>query len=355
MKPIIDSKSINEIRTKFEGENTTKVRLNLVNTDGSFSSPIPTRYSAQIEYNEDVKEEEVKEEEWNPEVNIFEQAKIMEYLMSAELICPVCKQKTLEMYNKSNMPVIDLVCKNTDDHTKHSNYFQVKTKLGKGSNYFSKENKYIHPGSIKWGKKVHDITTTDKDLLVNYICICLDVLSEGDNSSIISTESFIILPDKEQDGPYYEYIDNNRKITWNDNCIEEDVSIMFLGEGSFWYKDRDIIKLKFVEMFGRIGNKQELVGLLRRSSRIAGENEEIWIDRMVNELDRMLEEDRLHKKKYESDEDRLIFPDAPDTPHKRKRDNEEENKRPVKKGGGNKYYNEYLKCLKKYKQLKASF
>ena len=294
-----DNKSIDDIRDIFVNGDTTKVRINPINTDGSFPSPNPTRYLSQIDYKDGEEEEEVVEgeeeeegEEWNPELNIFDQAKIMEYLMSAELICPVCKQKTLEMYNKSNMPIIDLVCRNEDGHTKHSNYFQVKTKLGAGSNYFRREHHYIHPGSVKWGKKVHDITTDDKDLLVNYICICLDVLGDGDNSSIITQESFIILPDKAQDGPYYEYSNNYKKITWNDKCIVDEVSVMFPGKkGSFWYRDGDVIKLKFVEMFGHLGN-EKLVYPFRQSLRIAQQNEMEWIKRMENKLDSMLEEDR---------------------------------------------------------------
>ncbi len=110
----------------------------------------------------------------------------MEYFLSNYMLCPVCRENTLKKYIKDNMPIVDLICVNTN-HKQGTRYFQVKTKKI-GSKYFDIKNKIIHVGSYKFGSLVHE---DHNEFTPGYILVELD-----EELKLNIHKSIVILPNK---------------------------------------------------------------------------------------------------------------------------------------------------------------
>jgi len=411
-----ESKTIEDLKQILD-ESKSRKPVRISSDNNILHTPSVDKGRKTYEDMEEVKdidiEEHVADDTWDPEIGILQRSKIIEYFISSELKCPVCGEKELYFYENNSMPVADLVCRSDNiSHNSHSRFFQVKTKHRIDSNYFSKTNQTIHTGSIRYGKVIHDITDTDKSYAINYICICLVVPGDGSSPQIENGESFILLPNISENGPFYYYPNPiERKVKWysNKNTLVEDFSIMFddHDDTSLWeFKDGNY-ELKFNDMYGRLDTVNQVrVGenIQRRSERIKDINDDNWLKELY-----MRAVDNLEEKRAEMDEikereeeylQRLIPsspppsplspPPSPSSPSKKKRgrkdDNEEDDspphkrpplslmensipieddngnlvsngsKQPISDGGeqlgGAKYYREYKICLKKYMNIK---
>lgn len=136
--------------------------------------------------------------------------------------CPVCKQKTLRRYVRSNFPLIDAVCINPN-HTYNDGvkYFQIKSSNGslfRKKKYFCKKERFSHAGGSRLAILAHSIKTNSrkKYTLFGYICI---EYSENDDELIVNkNKSFIILPNISFSHPkmsYYKYYPNLHTVYFN--------------------------------------------------------------------------------------------------------------------------------------------
>ena len=173
----------------------------------------------------------------------------LEGWVSLNYKCPICNKKSLKPFVLPNMPVVDLICNNSNHTIEHGvKFFQVKSSSNNGSiskksyiPYFSndqtieddKKTKYkgfIHVGSIRYGYNAHNIKTTDPDdikkILVGYICLKYDITGTDDKKTInINKDSFVLLPKINctiDNILYYKYIEKSKQtiITWDDRCVE---------------------------------------------------------------------------------------------------------------------------------------
>lgn len=154
----------------------------------------------------------------------------MEDFVCYYMKCPICRSKTLRKYKINNMPVIDVICTNTQFHKNFNNikFFQIKISVNSNS-YFNKQ--YILVGSKKFGFNCHEImgndTLKNKETLIGYICINLTEIKDGEYK-INNKKSFILIPNITKNYPeyYYKYINNSNRfnhdaITWNKNLVNE--------------------------------------------------------------------------------------------------------------------------------------
>ena len=183
----------------------------------------------------DIEKSELLYEENDPLYTYFENNDVgifMELWICSNLLCPGCKKGKLLKYLNPNMPVVDVMCSN-DNHKFEDGpkYYQIKSSekntFFRGSRYFNLKDKYIHIGSIKYGKLCHQIKLGDsfdkKRILIGYICV--EYVKINDRFiSIDLNNSFILIPKLnlipttpiESDLEYYTYIDTKiPKITFN--------------------------------------------------------------------------------------------------------------------------------------------
>lgn len=149
---------------------------------------------------------QLKESEWG---------KNMEYVLCANGNCVKCKSKLL-LIQQTNFPAVDLKC------IKCNIWYQVKVSIG-SSQYFSLKKKTISVGSVRYGSALHNIDyTTNNDIVLGYICINLDLLT--DFAKINYRKSFTIIP--ENNGIAYKYLDSTsyfgkKNITWDSTVVKE--------------------------------------------------------------------------------------------------------------------------------------
>lgn len=152
----------------------------------------------------------------------------MEDFVCHYIKCPVCHEKTLRKFKIKNMPVIDVVCINTEHHNKFldTKFFQIKISVD--NNYYFNQ-KYILVGSKKYGFNCHEIYGSDnilnKQTLIGYICLSLNEVKDN-IYKISEKKSFILIPNisNHNSEKYYEYINypnrfNHNVITWNKNLV----------------------------------------------------------------------------------------------------------------------------------------
>lgn len=153
---------------------------------------------------------QLREQEWG---------KIMEYVICAHGHCPSCKSKLLLIQNP-NFPVVDLKCEGCPI------WYQVKVSIG-SSAYFSRRQKNISVGSVRYGFVLHTTICqpTDK-IILGYICINLNIVKEI--AKINHRKSFILIPDntKSNGQSPYQYNDGTsyfgkHSITWNSDIVQE--------------------------------------------------------------------------------------------------------------------------------------
>ena len=143
----------------------------------------------------------------------------MEDFLSYYATCPICGKNTLRKYSIKNMPVVDLVCINKEEHIKKDPpncfLFQVKIKVD-GSKYFNYDDHYISVGSKLKGYNAHEVYggqgLKDKLIIVSYICLHMRTIDDN-TYRIDRNSSFMIIPKyTESDFPsekFYQYIDEN--------------------------------------------------------------------------------------------------------------------------------------------------
>ncbi|AVL94977.1 hypothetical protein ma591 [Moumouvirus australiensis] len=146
--------------------------------------------------------------------------------------CPVCGQATLRKYSQSNVPVIDLVCINTDYHLKKNKCFIFQIKISLTNNYFSLKNKILIVGSKNYGKISHIHTGLEpiinKIVVPGYICVKLKKVDEINQEYVIDYKSsFSLIPNYQNKSSenYYDYIDvsgfyGKNIISWNDSMVD---------------------------------------------------------------------------------------------------------------------------------------
>lgn len=147
----------------------------------------------------------------------------MEDFVCHNMRCPICNKKSLRKYSVKNMPVVDVICINSDKHDREIKLFQIKTTLDNG--YFDRKKCTLLTGSKKYGYMCHEISGKDnaerKNLLVGYICI--NMTEVADNKYRISkTKSFVLVPNirDENNQKYFSYTGkkahfNNEILIWN--------------------------------------------------------------------------------------------------------------------------------------------
>ncbi|QGR54110.1 hypothetical protein [Moumouvirus maliensis] len=146
--------------------------------------------------------------------------------------CPVCGQATLRKYSQSNVPVVDLVCINTDYHLKKNKCFIFQIKISLTDNYFSLKNKILIVGSKIYGEISHIHTglepIIDKIVVPGYICVKLKKTDEINQEYIIDYKSsFSIIPNYQNKSSenFYDYVDvsgfyGKNIISWNDSMVD---------------------------------------------------------------------------------------------------------------------------------------
>lgn len=156
----------------------------------------------------------------------------MEDFVCHHIKCPNCEQKTLRRYIINNMPVVDVICTNTNHHNNFNDVYMFQIKITVDDNtYFNKKGRYILVGSKKFGYNSHEIYGSDdiqtKKLLVGYICLQLNTIRDSEYK-INKTNSFIITPNtnKLNNVKYYQYSDkigmfSHSIINWNNDMIIE--------------------------------------------------------------------------------------------------------------------------------------
>lgn len=155
----------------------------------------------------------------------------MEDFISVYSKCPVCGKNTLKKYSHSNVPVVDLVCTNTDYHLKYNKCFLFQVKISLSTNYFNLRNQTIAVGSKTFGELAHLHTGTepikDKYIVPGYICIQLRLDKDEIQTYLIDhRNSFILVPDYDSNLTqlYYEYSEKKSIygkdiIRWNSNMV----------------------------------------------------------------------------------------------------------------------------------------
>jgi hypothetical protein len=146
-------------------------------------------------------------------------------------LCPVCGEKTLCKYRSSNVPVVDLVCINTDYHLSENKCFLFQVKISLNNSYFNLDHKKISGGSIKYGEIPHTLEgtsdTNKKYLIPGYICLRLEEHTTDIQTYLINhNASFVLIPDlnNKSNQFYYQYLQDKNffgknLITWNGSMV----------------------------------------------------------------------------------------------------------------------------------------
>jgi len=181
-------------------------------------------YKAIIEDDKERQIIEMKEEEkdtdYEEEVLASELGFYMEDYVSNYILCPVCHKNTLLKFTKNNIPVIDLICINKDEHIVNDKYkcfiFQLKTSIS--GKYFNKETHFLTIGSKKYGYICHNVKGNDiinkKIIVPGYICLKVDK-NENNEYNINMSKSFSIVPkyDINNDSFYFTYANEINEYT----------------------------------------------------------------------------------------------------------------------------------------------
>lgn len=146
-----------------------------------------------------------------PEFDNKELGHQIENYLSINAKCPVCGKKTLKRFLHSNVPVIDLVCTNTEFHlnTNTTRFYQVK--LSTTNYYFNLHNKYISIGSRKYAEPILSMLDTNVDAayVPGYICIKLIPTTSMANTTYIidKRNSFCVVPNtyEQLNQPFYYF------------------------------------------------------------------------------------------------------------------------------------------------------
>jgi hypothetical protein len=155
----------------------------------------------------------------------------MEEYISVYGFCPVCNQPTLKKYAQPNIPVVDLVCVNSDYHLQKNECFLYQVKISLSNTYFNLNQQKISVGSKKYGEFAHlhkGSENLDKKIVVpGYICIKLiNYPSESQTYVVDHRNSFVLIPDYNNNSNkyYYQYADEKNIfgkniIKWNSSMI----------------------------------------------------------------------------------------------------------------------------------------
>jgi hypothetical protein len=156
----------------------------------------------------------------------------MENFISMYYWCPVCQQKTLRKYSHSNIPVVDLVCINSEEHLKKNECFLFQVKISLTNDYFNINEQTISIGSKTYGEPAHLVKGTEpiknKYVVPGYICIKLYPTDSNKQIYRINYKnSFVLIPDYDSQlsETYYHYLDkksiyNKDIITWNNKMCK---------------------------------------------------------------------------------------------------------------------------------------
>lgn len=169
----------------------------------------------------------------------------MEDFVSVHFNCPVCNQKTLRKYRHSNVPVVDLVCINTEYHSNNASCFLFQLKISTTNTYFNLNENTIIIGSKYFGVTSHLNSPASefptKIVTPGYICLKLiPTYTEKQEYRIDYAKSFAVYPeydiDPSQNNPYYQYLENptniysKPEIRWNSNiCHLLSIKKIFSG------------------------------------------------------------------------------------------------------------------------------
>jgi hypothetical protein len=148
--------------------------------------------------------------------------KIIEIYISINFLCPYCNKCSLSLYCKSNMPIIDLVCKNATHPNNKVKYFQVKSTNNMNTNmdtwysyftnYSNNEKIQLKVSTINpMSLVIHSIKpkSSYKELAIGYICIKYWYDSENKRIIIDKSYSFIVLPNITIDNSDEQYYIHN--------------------------------------------------------------------------------------------------------------------------------------------------
>lgn len=155
-----------------------------------------------------------------PEFDNKELGRQIENYLSVNGYCPICGSQSLRKFLHSNVPVIDLVCINSQLHnqTGTTRFFQVK--LSSTNYYFNRNHRYISVGSRTYAEPIINITDIDPDS--NYVpgYICIKIIKARDSYIIDRRNSFCIIPNTyEQLGqPFYRF--HTEKNFYGSNILE---------------------------------------------------------------------------------------------------------------------------------------
>lgn len=158
----------------------------------------------------------------------------MEEYLCVHGFCPVCNQQTLKKYQQPNIPVVDLVCVNTEYHLQKNEcfLFQVKISLSNTSTYFSLKQNKIVVGSKIFGNPSHLRLGTDyleqKLIVPGYICLKLNNYPlELQTYVIDQRNSFVLIPKYHNNTNNYYYMYTDKRnifgkniITWNQSMVD---------------------------------------------------------------------------------------------------------------------------------------
>lgn len=184
--------------------------------------------TAAIEYRESLEDDpDYQEKLENNGLGFF-----MENFVSHHGICPVCGEHSLKKYAYSNIPVVDLVCINTDYHLKNSACFIFQLKISLTNDYFNLKNQTIVVGSRVYGEPAHEVSGKEdllhKLIVPGYICIKLyPIAGDVQAYNIDHRNSFVLVPDYNNtaNNYYYQYTANLSRfgkniISWNSAMVK---------------------------------------------------------------------------------------------------------------------------------------
>lgn len=156
----------------------------------------------------------------------------MEKFVALNARCPVCGLKTLHSYEHFNIPVVDLICVNSE-HLVNKTCFLFQLKIGMDDNYFDRKRKIITVGSQNYGWLPHNIKTDadikSKFIVPGYICLSLTPSYEDIQNYVIrKSKSFILIPNYNIESVsenYYKYLSGcfpygKNAITWNSKTVD---------------------------------------------------------------------------------------------------------------------------------------
>ena len=155
----------------------------------------------------------------------------MEDYLCDKLLCPYCSGKLLK-FVKQNMPMVDMICENAEDHVKSGIccLWQVKTTVA-SFDYFNRNDQLITISNNIYSQIVIEPSKEYKHLQIGFICIYLDELADEYRYRINYKNSFMLKPFVEGFKCYSRVLNDKRKIsiTWDSKCIKEPIDLPYIG------------------------------------------------------------------------------------------------------------------------------